>query len=341
MNFYDEKGYVNIPKLWGLGYTYMFIIGGRGTGKTYGTLKFLYESGIKIMLARRTAHQSKIVSKDRYSPYKKINADLNANIHAFNMGDDMFYFADCELSEGKNVPAGEPIAYVAALSTVANIRGLDGSDIDALVVDEFIKKPREHTLPTEGQDFADLCETIGRNRELDGKQPLRCILLGNSNTLDSGILHYFNLIDVIEKMKRRGKTWWCSQHRSVCVLLLDDSPISMAKNDTALYRAIGEKYGEMALKNSFDELNAPDIRSRSLKNMIPLFSVSGAYVYQMKCSTRVYVSSHGSGDFDILSPLQAQRDYYFLYNYYIRGKIEFENFFVKNALTNAMKWSII
>lgn len=54
MSIYLDNGYVDIEKIVNYNLPFNFIVGGRGTGKTYGALKYAYEYNIRFMLMRRT-----------------------------------------------------------------------------------------------------------------------------------------------------------------------------------------------------------------------------------------------------------------------------------------------
>ena len=53
MSIYLKNGYVDIERILNYRIPFNFIIGGRGTGKTYGALKYAYENDIRFMLMRR------------------------------------------------------------------------------------------------------------------------------------------------------------------------------------------------------------------------------------------------------------------------------------------------
>ena len=53
MRLYDKNGYVNIPEILKHEAVFIFIYGGRGTGKTYGALKEMKEGNHKFIYMRR------------------------------------------------------------------------------------------------------------------------------------------------------------------------------------------------------------------------------------------------------------------------------------------------
>ena len=83
MKLYDSNGYLNIPEILRHEATFIFIYGGRGTGKTYGTLKNMIEDHHKFIYLRRLAAQVDIVKKDDMQPFKTLNRDMGWDIRPF------------------------------------------------------------------------------------------------------------------------------------------------------------------------------------------------------------------------------------------------------------------
>ena len=52
MKLYQESGYVNIAGILSLDVPFNFVVGGRGTGKTYTSLDYVVENDIKFMFMR-------------------------------------------------------------------------------------------------------------------------------------------------------------------------------------------------------------------------------------------------------------------------------------------------
>ena len=49
-DLYLENGYVNMAKIIETDVPFIFVIGGRGTGKTYGTLQYMLNQNSTFML---------------------------------------------------------------------------------------------------------------------------------------------------------------------------------------------------------------------------------------------------------------------------------------------------
>ena len=122
MKLYQESGYVNMGAIFDLGLPFNFVVGGRGTGKTYTALKECVERGDVFFFLRRTQAQTDLVSKPEFSPFKKLNSDLGWNVKTapISKNNAAFFQADAD-----GQMTGSPIGYTGALSTMANIRGFD------------------------------------------------------------------------------------------------------------------------------------------------------------------------------------------------------------------------
>ena len=55
-----ENGYLNIPWILSRGYAFNIIVGGRGTGKTYGAIQHFVKEGIYTIYMRRTQTQADV-----------------------------------------------------------------------------------------------------------------------------------------------------------------------------------------------------------------------------------------------------------------------------------------
>ena len=129
MKIYDESGYVNIKGILEEGYPFNFLVGGRGTGKTYTTLKVAKEDGLKFMLMRRTQSQADLISKPEFSVFKPLNEDMgwNVMVRRISKYNSAFFIPDLDDKEIEH-----EIGYTCALSTISNMRGFDASDVELI-----------------------------------------------------------------------------------------------------------------------------------------------------------------------------------------------------------------
>ena len=75
MGLYLESGYANMHDIMNKDDTFVFVIGPRGSGKTYGALLEILESGKKFIYLRRTQTEADLVSSEVVNPFKKVIED--------------------------------------------------------------------------------------------------------------------------------------------------------------------------------------------------------------------------------------------------------------------------
>lgn len=306
MGFYLENGFLDFEKVKRQGLPFNLLIGGRGIGKTFGCLENLLLGGEKFIFARRTEKQLENIAKPDVDPTIDINKKLGSAFSFRRIPGAGLGIYPGELSDdGEIQPYDRPVAICQALSTVGNLRGTGGgTEFKYIVIDEFIKLAHEKPFKGEDTAFFDLYESLNRNRELQppmgkGEPPLQAFLLSNSNSINSPIIAALGLINQLARMQRRAAQtgedqFYINRERGIFVAFFCDSPVSKAKANTALYRALGggSEYSEMAVGNRFSEdTEAPDIRSRPIAEYRPLITVGEITIYQHKSNGHYYVNS--------------------------------------------------
>ena len=344
MGLYLDNGYLDFGWIYSRPYHWQLVTGGRGTGKTYGALKFVKENKIKFIYLRRTQAQADIISRDEFSPFKVLNRDMGWNVGCEPVTKYNAAYFDMEADDnGKFHPTGPPIGYTAALSTFSNIRGFDASDVDCIIYDEFIPEKHERSIKHEFEALANAYETVARNRELAGRTPLKLIGLSNSNDISNDIFAGLDLISRAVKMSERGQEIYEDPRRGIALYLLGASPISAAKQDTALYRAAaGSAFSDMALGNQFtDDVTSTVIRSRD-KNQLRLIATIGELsIYEIK-GGGYYAGVHrfGAGEqycFSEMDKERFRRKYYWFWLAYVDRQVECENYLAETILQKVFK----
>lgn len=340
MKLYLENGYLNIPGIIATGMPFIFCWGGRATGKTYGALKEAVESGVKFGLMRRTQAQLDLISKPEFSPFKPLNRDMGWDIGIQPLSKYNGGIYKMEDVDGRRSPTGAPIGYTFALSTIANVRGFDGSDIELLIYDEFIPEPHARPIKEEHEAFLNAYETINRNRELQGRKPLQVLCLANANTLANPLFMGLNLVTKAERMNRTGQEYSIDHKRGFVLVNLCKSSISDLKRDTALYRLTGNNaFAKMALTNDFSgEEERGKIGSKPLLEYRPIVVIGELCIYRHKNADLFYCSTHVSGSpptFGVgeTERLRFRRVYSWLWNAYLDNKMEFEERICEILLT--------
>lgn len=290
MGMYLDSGYMDFNWFYNLNLPWNFIIGGRGTGKTFGALSTMIEDGTKFLFFRRTERMIEALMKPELDPCKALNRELGTNLAFYTPKKSLCGIY--KMDEDGN-PIGEAFGHIAALSTFANMRGFDGEQYDVMLLDEFIPQRNERPFKSEGTALLDAYETINRNRELKGKDPLRVFCLANSNKMANPIFGELGLIRIATKMKKSGSKTYIDRNRGLGIFFLEDSPISERKKDTALYRLTGgTEYYNMSVENEFSEDMQTGICNRPIKEYNPIVSVGEICVYQHKSGDHYYVSPH-------------------------------------------------
>lgn len=331
MNIYQENGYIDIRKIKSYGMPFNFVVGGRATGKTYTSLKTMVEDDTMFMFMRRTQTQADIINKPEFSPFKPINRDNGWNIGAKAISPYNSAFYNMEECEGKNTPSGSPIGYTCALSTISNMRGFDASDVDVLIYDEFIPEKHERPLKNEAVALFNAYETINRNRELNGEPPLQLIALANANDLANPVFMSLGIVRKAHEMRKRGQEVSIMRERGIGLFILNDSPISQAKRETALYKLTrNTEFSAMSIENDFVRENSAVIRSRNIAEYVPLVAVGEICLYSHKSKCMYYVSQHisgsppyfGAGEIELN---RFRRTYPWVWWEYLSKNIEFED----------------
>lgn len=313
---------------------FIFVYGPRGVGKTYGLLKWIYEHRERFVFMRRTQNELDVVSRPEMQPFGKLNADLGIDmqtksISKYNTG---FYEADDLRGVG------------VALSTIAHIRGFDASPYNIMAYDEFIPEKHITKIRGEYEAFLNAYETVNRNRELEGKPPVKCVCCANTNRLDSPIFEGAGLIQYVERMRKEHRNVSYLPDRGVLLVDTFDSPISEKKATTAVYRLAGKEseFYKMAIQNSFADLDNANISKENLKNYDPVFVLGDVCIYRNKTLDCVYYASRhikGSppvykGNKEGVDKLKLQRSGTLLMMKL--GEVRFEDFNTKTRYENIL-----
>lgn len=337
-------------------------IGGRGVGKTFSTLRnnvwdeskeevIIPQSQYsgKFMYVRNTQKQIDLCGKAAGNPYKKINAKLGISITPRKDGDMCLFYADDVSGVKRASKITSPLlGYGVALSTFGNMRGGDFSDVDSMVFDEFIDPSARirALMKTAGVDFQNLRETVARNREIEGQEPLAIKLLSNSITLDSPILLELGIANTIAHMIMVNQHRCTIPEKGIYIELVENKEFEELKKETTLYKASKEDtlFVQQALKNQFFGDNFDLIRKNAPVNeYTPKFTVNKAFtLYRHKSRNEWFCSAksiqkncptYTSSDMDRLID-----DWSFLYKRWILSrKIFFDNYATKLLADSLMK----
>lgn len=336
MKIYDDNGYVNIPEILKHPAVFIFIYGGRGTGKTYGSLQEFIDEKLKFLYMRRLQSQVDLVKRDEMMPFKKLNTDRGWNIQPFPVNKYVSSFYESDINEdGKIIPVGDSLGLLTSLSTFSNLRGVDGSDLDIMHLDEFIPELNERPIKDEAGAIFNAYETMNRNRELEGLPPIKFLFTANSNRIDNPLFMELNLITIAEKLRKRGDEFYYDEKRRMLLIDLYKSKISEQKSETALYQLTrGTEFYNMAIKNTFLNEERGRIATKPIKEYRPIVSIGEICIYKHKSKSEYYVTgfksgspkTYGTGEKD---RTRFRKDCFYLWTAYMKNKIVFEEYILE------------
>lgn len=327
MGLYLHSGYVDIPWVLSGHLPFVIMVGGRGTGKTFGVLEYFRQSAVdtgkRFIYLRRRPDETRTTGIPELSPFKKLDEYHGYNTLTKKMGKDCYGFIDEETQQ--------LIGYSMALSTFADVRGIDASDVQAIIFDEFIPERHRRPIKDEAAAFFNAVETVNRNRELSGEPPVQCVLLSNANLMGNPIFLELGIVGRAVKMYKTKTEIYKDVNRGLFLAILQKSPISALKKDTALYRlTAGTGFASMSVDNDFCE-ECTNPRHANLKELVPVVSVGEITIYRHKAERWLYVSTHKSGSPDTYSSAGADLSrfaaaYGWMWSSYLYRQVFFENY---------------
>ena len=326
-----------MPRLFASRLPFIFVVGGRGTGKTYGALEHVRKQsldGKKFIYMRRTQDQVDKISQDDFSPFKSVDELTGTITTVQKMAGKTFSFIDA--------PSDKTLGYCFALSTFAKMRGFDASDVSTLVFDEFIPEKHERPIKNEAEAFFNAVETINRNRELTGGEPLQCVLLSNANNMGNPLFLELGLVSRATKMLSKGVDTYRDEKRGLMLVIIQNSPISEAKKQTALYKLTkGSSFQKMAIDNDFDE-QCSNLRHAPLKELRPMVGVGEITIYTHKSENWLYVSTHRTGSPPTFSSSIAELNrfrlqYMWVWEAYMMRRVYFEEYLCELLLSKYLR----
>lgn len=282
----NENLFVNVWDYVDKKYPFQVFMGGRGTGKTYSALLGALRKREKFVLMRRTSTEIDIMlsnkSGEGANPFKSINIRENKNINLSKIVKNL-----AGIYDDNNL-----IGYAVALSTISSIRGIDLSDSESLIFDEFIPESHVKRLKEEGKAFLNAYETINRNREIEGKNPMKVFLLANSNNLYNPIFDELGIINIIEKMLKDNKQDYYNINRGLAVHILKSSDKFInEKSNTALYKLTNNTdFYKMSINNEFSFNDFSYIGHQNLKGYSPICQLDNFYIYRKKSTYEYYIT---------------------------------------------------
>ena len=286
-NLYLDNDYLDMGAVASAPYPFIIMVSARGGGKTYGILEYCIKEDIRFIYFRRTQRILDIITDPALQPFKKIN-DKNGWEIVPETSKGVGYFYD----EGRGKKF---CGYAAALSTFANIRGFDGSDIELIIFDEFIPQEEERITFNMYSALCNAIETINRNREMEGGDPAKVLLLSNSDVIYGDIVAGFDIGDDLLTMQEEG-TEQIEKSADMLLLMPKCEAYIEKKKDTALYRVTrGTDFSRVALENKFKIHDRQRIAAKPIIEYRPIAALYGICIYRHKSDGTYYISDKITG----------------------------------------------
>lgn len=251
------------------------IIGPRGCGKTYSVLRHMGNvstESSKFIYMRRDGTEIDSCSSEYGNPFKKINEDLGWDIHPFQIS--KFNGFGIAKDDEANV-----IGYGVALSTFASMRSQDFSDVDRIFFEEFIPEKHKRKIKGEGTALLNLYETVNRNRELQGSDPVELIMCANGIDLANPILLELGATSLIGKMLANHQRRLTVPEKSLYIEIIPRTAVSDLKQETVLYRLASKEFAIDSLDTTFRGADLEYVRKNvNLRSYKPEFKF-GEYVF--------------------------------------------------------------
>lgn len=339
-NLYTEKGWINAGLLIDCQEPFVIALGGRGIGKSYGVLSELLNRDIPFIYMRRTQTQLDSITVPQLNPFNQIAQDNHIDIIASKLNKHTSGFYRGERNEKDEItPRGEPFAVGVALSTFSNIRSISAERFEALFFDEIIPERHERPIKEEGLAFANVLESLNRNREIQNRKPLKVILATNSNTINSKILEVLGVLDIIDRMNRNGETFK-SVNGLIAIFRYTDSPISERKKQSALYNVVqNSDFYNMSINNEFAAGDYENVQTKPLNEYKPLCSYGNVTIYKHKSRNEYYiikgVFSKEKYENLPLSRKAFNRKYYYLFGAIMDKRVFYQSASVKIEIEGA------
>lgn len=224
------------------------IIGERGVGKTYPSIKFtskqFIKKGYEFVYVRRYKTELQKAMPGFYDALNKnialgIENDLKG--HNFSTSGNKIYIDD------------KIAGYGMTLTTAQDFKSSNFPNVKYIIFDEFIiEKGQKHYLKNEVESFLGLVETIARMNDVT------IIMLGNAVTVTNPYFLYFDI------NLPYGNDIATFKNGLILVQYLENKPYREAKKHTKFGQLVnGTEYSNYAIDNNFRLDNKNFIEKKS------------------------------------------------------------------------------
>ena len=256
-----------------------FIFGGRGRGKTYGTMNYVKSNNEDFVFLKRNIEDIQTLcagGKDdevdiNLSPFKALNRDKGWNVKALSIAKGIGGFWDVKDGEF----SGPPLGWLFALNGVTKYKGFElASDKENqfMIFDEFVPNIYDRISRNEGKQLLDFYKTVSRDRIQRGLNEIKLICLSNATNINSPIVSELNITDYLAEMEMCDEGEMYIEEKKILLRKLPPFE-DEAEKETGLYKAMRDTdWGEMTWGNHFAYNDFSNVQKINLKNYTPVCS---------------------------------------------------------------------
>lgn len=323
----------------------------RGPGKTYSTLWSSYHYPVPMIYMKRTNDDVDFICNEQMdlSPYKSVNRDKHINVKPMLIDKGMGAFYNMiENDEGKEIPSGPPVSLLLSLNKIKAIKGMDLSDYDWLVLDEFIPQPGEIVKYKEGEMLLSLYMTVARDRQKRGREPLKLILFANAEEISTPITNTLEIVDDMVELQASGKSHLYLKDRKILLHHITEEEIPMTEAEkVGIYEAMaGTAWARKTFEGEFSGNDFSCVQKRSLKGARIfcqlLYKGKPIYIYEREkgfymCSSKAKCNTIFDLDREPEQKLFMKVTLPVLKEAMITGRMYFEKYSYYDLITNYIK----
>ncbi len=267
--WFDPTDIINKQRL------FNFIIGARGCGKTYGTIKYIIKRKLKdpdfeAVWVRRFRGERKTIKPTFFDSI---------------LSHDEFPGHELTIADGnKGLLDGNTLVWFSALSTDGRVKGITSPNVQMIVFDEFLLLPPAHYLPDEVNVFLGLYDSIARPADPTRKR-VPVLFYANATTEVNPYFVFFGIkLDINGRFK--NKSIYAERYT-------DESYKQQAKQSEFAQLIANTQYAEHSIDNEFmfDNMKFVEKRSESAKYFVTLLFAGGKYgIWADWNSGKMYIS---------------------------------------------------
>ena len=272
----------------------------RGPGKTYSALRYPYHK-FKTLYIKRTNKDVKTICEYSGdidfdpSPWAPLNRDFGLNVKPRLLKDGLGAFYDAD-QDGN--PVGSVVNYVASLNAIKQVKGIDLTEAEWIIFDEFIPQAGEVVKRAEGEMLLDLYETVNRDRRKRGRPGLKLILFANAEEISTHITNALEVVDTMAEMQAANLNKYYDAERGIFFHHITSEELPQTDLELHdMYRVMkGTAWAEKSFGGQFSGNDFSAVKPQSLKHMRCLYHLkyrrnNNAYIYLNNKTGSYYMCS--------------------------------------------------